>query len=258
MIERIVNYFAKRARIVLAFLVVAALMISSLAAFSNNICANTTENAIQETSQKSQPAPDNVTSGYKELGAVAENNADKVIAQEAPSEPPKATSKITPVLAESKPNAQLEKTIIDYLEIPQEYWDKTKYYYNYVDLNMDGADEIFVVVMGPYTSGTGGSTALHIIPNSTGMHVNQEFTLIQPPIIVSDKVTKGVKELVVKNSGGGASGNYIVLTCSDGQFTTVNEGTVIKGLEGVSGKAIISNNILKDMEEKKALYLQYN
>lgn len=195
------------------------------------------------------------------IGAAAneETGANKAIEQGniETQEPKKISENIIGVYAESEPNVELEKTIIDYLKIPEEYLAKTKYYYNYVDLNSDGKDEIFVVVIGPYTSGTGGSTALHIIQTGTmGMQVNQEFTLIQTPIIISDKVTKGLKEIIVMNSGGGADGNYVVLTGGDGQYKTVNEGTAIKGLEEVSGTAIISNDILKDMEEGKALYLQ--
>lgn len=189
----------------------------------------------------------------------AEIEADKTDGQGnvETQEPEKLSENIISVYAESEPNPELEKTIINYLQIPKEYFAKTKYYYNYVDLNGDGVDEIFVVVMGPYTSGTGGSTALHVIVSPTGeMNVNQKFTLIQTPIIISDKVTKGCKEIVVLRSGGGAESNYVVLTCSDGQFTTVNEGVVIKDLEGISGTAIISNDIIKDMEEGKAIYLQ--
>lgn len=193
-------------------------------------------------------------------GSVVNNGitvVDKEISAPKPSqEPEKLATNITSIYAEVKPNVELEKTIIDYLEIPEEYLAKTKYYYNYIDLNMDGNNEIFVVVMGPYTSGTGGSTALHITQTKTGMKVNQKFTMIQTPVIVSDKVTNGEKELIVRKSGGGANSSYVVLTCSDGKYTTVNEGTAIPGLEAVFGKAIISNDILKDMDEGKALYLQ--
>ncbi|PCD84636.1 hypothetical protein CNQ87_09795 [Lysinibacillus fusiformis] len=57
------------------------------------------------------------------------------------------------------------------------------------------------------------------------------------------------------NSGGGAKGNYVVLSTKGDKYTSVNEGTVIQGLEGVTGEAIISNDLLKDMEDGKALYL---
>lgn len=183
--------------------------------------------------------------------------AGKEVPAPKPSqEPVKLAPGITSIYAEEKANAELEKTIIDYLEIPDEYLAKTKYYYNYVDLNKDGNNEIFVVVMGPYTSGSGGNTALHITQTNAGMKVNQKFTLIQTPVIVSDKVTNGAQELIVRKSGGGAVSSYVVLTCSDGIYTTVNEGMALPGLEAVSGKAILSNDILKDMDEGKALYLQ--
>lgn len=171
-------------------------------------------------------------------------------------EPKKITPGITPIYAEAKPNAELEKTIIDYLEIPKDDLAKTKYYYNYVDLNMDKTNELFVVVMGPYTSGTGGNTALHIIQTNAGLKVKQKFTLIQTPVIISDTVTNGAKDLIVRKSGGGVASSYVVLTCKDGKYTTVNEGTAIPSLETVTGTAIISNDILKDMDEGKAFYLQ--
>lgn len=177
-------------------------------------------------------------------------------APKPPQEPVKLAPGITSIYAEAKANAALEKAIIDYLEIPDEYLAKTKYYYNYVDLNKDGNNEIFVVVMGPYTSGSGGNTALHITQTNAGMKVHQKFTLIQTPVIVSDKITNGAQELIVRKSGGGAASSYVVLTNSDGKYTTVNEGTALPGLEAVSGKAILSNDILKEMDEGKALYLQ--
>lgn len=224
----------KKGLVVLALLMVVCLGLSSLVACRSIGAVGKEDKAVQGTS-------------------IVKTGLDN-----AAQEPTKLSKNITGIYAESEPNVKLEETIIKYLEVPEEYFEKTMYYYNYVDLNSDDIDEIFVVVMGPYTSGTGGSTALHILQTNTGMQVNQEFTLIQTPIIISDKVTKGLKEIVVMNSGGGASGNYVVLTSSDGQYETVNEGTVIKGLEEVSGTAIISNDIVKDMEEGKALYLQKN
>ena len=167
-----------------------------------------------------------------------------------------STTEIVGVYAETQPNKDLEEKMIEYLQIPNEYLDETKYYYNYVDLNSDGKEEIFTVVMGPYTSGSGGSMALYMVQDDTGeWQVQQEFTLIQTPVIVSDKATNGNKDLIVMNSGGGAEGNYVVLTYQDGKYTTVNEGTVIQGLEGITGKAIISNDIAEELEQEKGLYL---
>ncbi len=230
----------KRGLAVLTAFMIVCLALSSLVACSP-------KGSIANAEPSGQNAPNE---------KVAADNTDEQKNTEAET-PENLSDKIIGVYAESKPNAKLEKTIIDYLEIPEEYLSKTMYYYNYVDLNGDGADEILTVVMGPYTSGTGGSTALHIVQTpDMEMHVNQKFTLIQTPVIISDKVTKGCKEIIVMRSGGGAEANYVVLTASDGQYKDVNDGTVIKDLKGVSGTAIMSNDILKDMEEGKALYLK--
>lgn len=155
---------------------------------------------------------------------------------------------ITGMKAENVTNKELRELIIDYYEIPEEYCETTKYYYNYVDLNDDGINEIFVVISGPYTSGTGGDSALWIVENAGKLHVNQDFTLVHSPIIVSDKITNGVHELVVPYYGGGAESQYSILTCSDGEYTRVGDGNMVKTLDGITGKAIIANDILSEID----------
>lgn len=230
----------KKGIVTLTVFIVAIMVLSSLVACSSSDIATNQVIALQQNTNEEN---------REDIAEI--QRSDEIL------EPKKISENIVGIYAELERNAKLEKTIIEYLEIPKDYLAETKYYYNYVDLNGDGFDEIFTVVMGPYTSGTGGSTALHIIQTPTNeMHVKQKFTLIQTPIIISDKVTNGYKEIIVMRSGGGIESNYVVLTASDDNYTTVNDGTVIKGLEGVSGKAIICNDIVKDMEQGKAFYLQ--
>lgn len=150
--------------------------------------------------------------------------------------------------AETKPNLELQQLIIDYYEIPKEYLETTRYYYNYIDLDVDGIDEIFAVVMGPYTSGTGGSSALWVYESDGKLHVNQDFTLINTPIIISDKLTNGVRELIVSYYGGGAESQYSKLTCTEGFYQRVSDGTMVKNLEGITGTAIIANDILSEID----------
>lgn len=163
---------------------------------------------------------------------------------------------IKSIKAEEKAYPELENLIIEHFEIPDEYLEKTRYYYNYVDLNDDGNNEIFVVVMGPYTSGTGGSSALIVNPVGEELCVNQGFTLMRTPIIISDTKTKGAKEIIVENSGGVVESNYVALTCSDGYYTNVPEGRAVESLEGITGTAIITNDILQEFQEGKALTLK--
>ncbi len=152
------------------------------------------------------------------------------------------------IKAESKPNKELAQLIKDYYEIPEEFSETTRYYYNYVDLNDDGENEIFVVVMGPYTSGTGGNSALWVMESAGKLHVNQDFTLVNLPVIISDNVSNGAKELIVPYYGGGAKSQYSVLECSDGYYTRVNDGKMIDAIDGIKGTAIIANDIIKEVE----------
>lgn len=162
------------------------------------------------------------------------------------------------VMSETEANPELEQAIIDYYEIPEEYWETTKYYYNYVDLNGDGAEEILAVVMGPYTSGTGGSSMLWLVPYAD-MAVNQSLTLINTPIIVTKDAVNGkefgARGLIVQRSGGGAEAEFVLLTCSDGYYKEVNDGEVLESLDGVAGTAIICNDLMADMESGNYLTL---
>lgn len=162
------------------------------------------------------------------------------------------------VMAETEANPELERAIIDYYEIPEESWESTKYYYNYVDLNGDGTEEILAVVMGPYTSGSGGSSLLWLLPHAD-MAVNQSLTLINTPIIVTKEAVNGqefgTKGLIVQRSGGGAKAEFVLLTCSDGFYKEVNDGEVLESLDGVEGTAIICNDLMADMESGEYLTL---
>lgn len=161
-------------------------------------------------------------------------------------------------MAESKANPALEKAIIDYYKIPKEELAKTKYYYNYVDLNGDGTDEILAVVMGPSTSGTGGDSMLWVLPYAD-MAVSQAFTLVNTPIIVTKEATNsqefGAKGLIIQRSGGGAQTETVLLTNIDGEYENINDGKVLKTLEDVEGTAIICNNLIEDSENNNFLTL---
>lgn len=165
---------------------------------------------------------------------------------------------VDPIMAETEANPELEQAIIEYYEIPEEYWETTKYYYNYVDLNGDGAEEILAVVMGPYTSGTGGSSMLWLLPYAD-MAVNQSLTLINTPIIVTKDAVNGkefgARGLIVQRSGGGAEAEFVLLTCSDGFYKEVSDGEVLESLDDVEGTAIICNDLIADMESEDYLTL---
>lgn len=152
---------------------------------------------------------------------------------------PSGVEKVAP---EAKPNADLAKAITDYYQIPKEYLAQTKYQYNYVDLNGDGTDEILAVVSGPYTSGTGGDSMLWLLPNAH-MAVNQAFTLVSTPIIVTKDALNGqeygAKGLILMRSGGGAAAEAVLLKCTDGTYTQISSAEPVKDLNAIKGTAIL-------------------
>lgn len=153
------------------------------------------------------------------------------------------------IKAETKPNKDLEALIAQEYDIPKEELGQTKYFYNYVNLNNDEYKEIFVVIMGPYTSGTGGDSGLWVVENQGQLYVNQRFTLANVPFIISDKVTNGYHDLIVPYNGGGAmEGGYKVLTCNEGSYENAGQAKSIDNLKGITGKAIIANDMLKEIE----------
>ncbi len=183
----------------------------------------------------------------EEKNAAALNTQEEEVKNDVPMvELPKG---IQGEKAETQRLEELRKLIITYYEIPKDYHESTKYYYNRVDLDDDGEEELFVIVMGPYTSGSGGSNALLVTNNGGELHVKQDFTIVNTPIIVSDKVTNGVHDLIVPFYGGGAQSQYSILEFQGDGYPRVSDGKMSKDLEGITGNAIIANDLVAEMDK---------
>ncbi|MFV0343630.1 MAG: hypothetical protein ACK5JH_12215 [Anaerocolumna sp.] len=154
---------------------------------------------------------------------------------------------ITGMKAEISPSEEVKNIIIEYMEIPDDFLETTHYYYNYVDLDDDGTNEIFVVVIGNYTSGTGGSSALILKEQAGRLHVAQDLTLVNTPVIISDETFNGYHNILIPYYGNDIS-QYSLLTFDEGEYVNVPDGLMIESLEGITGKAIIANDFLTEME----------
>lgn len=169
---------------------------------------------------------------------------------------------VTQLKSETAPHKALQEKIIDYYEIPEEYFKETKYYYNYVDLNGDGTDEIFAVIIGSYVSGSGGNSALWCKETDAGIEILQAFTLVNTPIVVTqnttDTQTGNAKSLLLQRSGGGADTEIVLLSCPDGIYTNVADAHAVENTDEIGGTAIICNNLITDMENGTYLTLADN
>ena len=141
----------------------------------------------------------------------------------------------------------LADVIAETYMIPEEERASTRYAYNYVDLNGDGQDEIFALVLGPYTSGTGGDSGLLVLPYA-GMTVSQRFTLLRGPILVSDHTTNGANDLICLRSGGGAEPALITLTAVDGVYGNLSDAPTLETTEGLTGTAILAGDMMLQPE----------
>ncbi|WP_313071484.1 hypothetical protein [Lacrimispora sp.] len=154
---------------------------------------------------------------------------------------------ITGMKAETKPFKELRDLIIEDMVVPEDYYETTHYFYNYIDLNDDGKNEIFAMVTGPYTSGTGGSSALLLSENGGKLHITQEFTLVNEPIIVSDTLDNGYHDLIIPYYSDNKT-QYSVLKYNRQAYPNVPDGEIIDHLDGVKGKAIIANDRINEVQ----------
>lgn len=154
--------------------------------------------------------------------------------------------------SEKEPNEMVRTALIDTYQIPEDEWDMTRYYYNYVDLNEDGSDEIFALAVGPSVSGSGGSCALLLDADGA---VLQEISLVNPPVLVTDEIIDGYHALALERSGDGAESEVVLLPHGNGVYAGVSETETIVDPASLTGTAILCNDLAADLESGEFLNL---
>lgn len=130
--------------------------------------------------------------------------------------------------------------------------DEHRYIYHPVDLNGDRHDELIVHIMGPMTCGTGGCTTLILGEsanrNTSNYDVVTQMSVVNFPVMVSDRTSSGWNDLLVMVSGGGAQPGYRHLKF-DGQSYPTNPS-----LEPiVSEKELPNDQVLMVSEAGRAI-----
>ncbi len=149
--------------------------------------------------------------------------------------------------SETARDEKLEKAITEALDYNKETDGVLRYYYNKVDLNGDEKPEIFTYLVGPYVSGSGGSTALIFENKNDEYQLATKLTLVRNPIIISDNSTNGWKDLIMYISGGGIEPFYSQVQFDGNEYTgnpsvqpEIESGTIVKGT------AIIADDLLQN------------
>lgn len=163
--------------------------------------------------------------------------------------------KIASVLSEDDENPDLEEALREKYDLNKNASKQTRYYYNYVDLDGDGINEIFVEVLGPYTSGNGVDNAVIYKENNGILKEVDDFILINNPVIISDEKTNGWNDIIINISENTLEKKYVVLKYDGKDYSDVDESETIDSIMNVNGIAIISNDLANDLEGGRGLYL---
>lgn len=153
--------------------------------------------------------------------------------------------------AEQTEYFELAEFLASYYQIPYEYQTETRYYYNYVDLNEDGAEEIFCVIIKDYEWGNESGPALLVQKEENGFLVLEDFGVIVTPVLISDNMTNGWHDVIYQVDGEGLETGYqICHYVTDRGYQTEENEWADEPVQ-VSGTRILSNNLIDDMDQGK-------
>ena len=222
--------------------------IKSIAVISLILSSLTMAGCGQKTPSTADEENTNVKSEDSTKGESISKGEEKIILLD--------NDNIKSILSETASNSELEKALIDEFDLTDEQAKETRYYYNYVDLNGDGKNEIFAEVVGPYTSGSGGNSAVIFKDNNGVLEEVDDFKFVRNPIIISSNKTNGWNDIICESSGEGTTKKYVVLKYDGEDYSDVEESQTIDSIDDVSGSAIISNDMEYDIKNGKGLYLK--
>lgn len=114
-----------------------------------------------------------------------------------------------------------------------------RYVYGRVDLNGDGAAEVFAYLLGPFFCGTGGCDLMLFTAAHGAYTPIATFPTSRQPVIVSPTTTNGWKDLLRLESDDGAAGAAYVRHTFNGA-TYVEAGRRLAGPVPPEGKRLLA------------------
>lgn len=151
-------------------------------------------------------------------------------------------SKITYKKAETKKNIMIENIVKETFFSESEN-PEYSYTYNYTNLNDDEYEDIIVLLGGMEFAGSGGSTVLILKGEAEeNFSLINKVTLARTPILVTNTVSNGYKDLMFVVYGGGSETLHNMLRY-DGLEYPLNPSVQLQAESGriFEGEAIIAN-----------------
>ncbi|MFB2878665.1 hypothetical protein [Floridanema aerugineum] len=138
----------------------------------------------------------------------------------------------------------LERAIIRQGQIPKEFINNIRYYYNRVDLNGDNKPEVLVHLIGQYFCGSGGCTTLIFQFVGQDYRLVSTISLSTAPIIVTNQKNLGWNNLITLAAGGswGSNQGYYLLRFNGKSYpNNTGDGIKLRPNSTMTGRAFFSN-----------------
>lgn len=168
-------------------------------------------------------------------------------------------------MAEEAAHPELELVIAQYCNVPEENYEQVRYYYNYVDLNGDKDEEILALVLLDGVKDFKENVLLWIDASKeelTKDSVKQAFHKVGAPVFISNEMTEGYRDLIVKNESEDNEHKqendtmYTLLKyTNEGKYQEIKDGKKLEHLDDYSGHAIITNDIMTEYDKNMYHFL---
>ena len=149
-------------------------------------------------------------------------------------------------LAETNAHEGVERAIAEYCGVSETDYSGVRYYYNYVDLNGDGKNEILALVLGQQVSGINGNVLLWMDDDDasamTKDSVKQAFRQVGAPVYISNHMTGGYRDLIIadnqnedEQANEGNAGHTV-----DGEEAPLDQTAGLDDTTGTNGAAFLA------------------
>jgi len=155
--------------------------------------------------------------------------------------------------ASLEPYPELEELLIEHYGLTSSQCAETRYYYNKIDLNDDGMEEILVVLLGPHTTGESGSVGSLVVQGVKGLRVEKDFTQLNLPVLISNESHEGWRDLVLCVGDGNSGYHYMALTYKEGSYGMGAQP--VASLDDIDGTVYLCNDLTEDSRTGNFLVL---
>ena len=197
--------------------------------------------------------------GIKENQNIENEQGESFIESEKTEPTEKNESDTIPVIyAQKEDDRKLADYLISLEEIPEEEQNVVRYYYNHIDLNGDGTEEIIAAVIRDADGKDNREDSVVVLSETTeSYHLLGRFVSVRTPVMISDKTENGWNRIIFPVYGNGSGTGYRICVYNEksGCYEDEEEDVVKEIDEYRIITQVLSNNLIDDMDKGNYLTL---